>query len=61
MLGKFISEISYYMIFSVIMSIALLSTILYFRTKDKTIWHFLGVLYMQTVLFLIGFLYNYTI
>ena len=55
MLGNFISEIAYYMIFSVIMSIALLSTILYYRTKDQTIWHFLGVLYMQTVLFLIGF------
>lgn len=61
MLGKFLSEIAYYMIFSVIMSIALLSTILYYRTKDKTIWHFLGVLYMQTVLFLIGFLYTYSI
>jgi len=61
MLGKFISEIAYYMIFSIIMSIALLSTILYYRTKDRTIWHFLGVLYMQTVLFLIGFLYNYSL
>ncbi len=61
MLGKFISEIAYYMIFSVIMSIALLSTILYFRTKDRTIWHFLGVLYMQTILFLIAFLYTYSL
>lgn len=61
MLGKFISEIAYYMIFSVIMSIALLSTILYYRTKDRTIWHFLGVLYVQTALFLIGFIYNYSI
>lgn len=61
MLGKLISEIAYYMIFSVIMSIALLSTILYYRTKDKTIWHFLGVLYLQTVLFLIGFLYTYSL
>ncbi len=61
MIGRFISEIAYYMIFSIIMSIAILSTILYYRTKDRTIWHFLGVLYMQTTLFFIGFLYTYTI
>ncbi|HRX42628.1 MAG TPA: hypothetical protein P5315_07610, partial [Clostridia bacterium] len=59
MLINLISEFLYYIIFSVILSIALLSTILYYRTKDKTIWHFLGVLYIQTVLFAIGFLYTY--
>jgi len=59
MLLSLLSEFAFYMVFSVILSIALLSTILYYRTKDKTIWHFLGVLYIQTVLFAIGFLYTY--
>ncbi|MBN1623836.1 MAG: hypothetical protein JXN10_04485 [Clostridia bacterium] len=59
MLLSLLSEIAFYMVFSVILSIALLSTILYYRTKDKTIWHFLGVLYIQTVLFAIGFFYTY--
>ena len=59
MLLSLLSQFAFYMVFSVILSIALLSTILYYRTKDKTIWHFLGVLYIQTVLFAIGFIYTY--
>ncbi|MFO7611525.1 MAG: helix-turn-helix transcriptional regulator [Clostridia bacterium] len=59
MLFQLISEVAYYIIFSVIFSITLLGTILYHRTKDRTIWHFLGVLYMQSLLFLIGFLFTY--
>ncbi len=59
MLLSLLAEFAFYIVFSVILSIALLSTILYYRTKDKTIQHFLGVLYVQTVLFSIGFLYTY--
>jgi len=59
MLISLLSEFAFYIVFSVILSIALLSTILYHRTKDRTIWHFLGVLYIQTALFAIGFGYTY--
>lgn len=59
MILQLISELAYYLVFSIIISITLLGTIMHYRTKDRIIWHFLGVLYMQSLLFLIGFLFHY--
>lgn len=59
MIWHLISEVAYYFIFSIIISITLLGTIMYYRTKDRIILHFMGVLYTQSLLFLIGFLFNY--
>jgi len=59
MIFALLEEICLYFTFSLISSITLLCTILYLRTRDKTIAHFSGMLYPLAVFFLVNFIYTY--